>query len=346
MAMLSCSLIFLAGTFYVLSRISIYDEEKMFGDILEKDILREERKELVSKAEKYLLNSSQFFRDHSFELNYDAILSSNFVIGYANTGRLANSKTILSLQRAVIQDLSQKGFYEHLFTVGEIMSAPRFADERPNKLRMREDVDWSNYEESDNNYLQDRCFRELEEGCEMSTVCREKYSNVEDVMYTLTHDVLYYVLRMKKGCRDEPERIEQFCQRSWDEVHRTHHLLKISERGRFCDFDMFIEQMLFCGILGYTQFIKASWVAYAMEKMNNGYCIIKSLDLTSEHTPGLVCHHNTSFSQDSMAWKTGIIDGCSDHATALMQMLLAHFLYLESPKVGDDAKNRFLVNMD
>ncbi|XP_023343257.1 UPF0764 protein C16orf89 homolog [Eurytemora carolleeae] len=75
-------------------------------------------------------------------------------------------------------------------------------------------------------------------------------------MYTLTHKLLYHVLRMKRGCKEDIGAIEYFCQRSWNDIHRTWGYLQTTEENRFCSTDLFLEQMLFCSMLGYEQFFK------------------------------------------------------------------------------------------
>jgi len=319
-------LLFLTALIYTLAR-STWNAEDLENELEEEyeNHLSENKEELIKQAEVLLINGVSWRIKNKESTPDDAFFAVAFILGYAKSGLLPQNEFISSTSSEILAPVSLT--HPSFYPITVLAQNLSFAIER-NELTLSRHPDFSNYAENPNLILQGQCWGELVlKGCEMSDLCREKYSYFDDVMYTLTHDVLYYVLRMKMGCKDEPEAIERFCQRSYDEVHKTWKWLKNAKGPFFCEADMFIEQVLFCSMLGYKQFMQLRWIEYIMKLAKNGYCIWKNPYLEYDPTLKMSCHHNVSYTQDYLPWKLDMTDGCSEHATGLLQILLAHFLY-------------------
>ncbi|XP_057663404.1 UPF0764 protein C16orf89 [Diorhabda carinulata] len=166
------------------------------------------------------------------------------------------------------------------------------------------------------------CLRELlelstDQNCYVSSICKEMMLDTYriDTGYLLTHRLLYMQIKRLQGCLisgdliKTKDYIKLFCSYILKEA-------KTNEYLKFPYHDIFLEQVVLCGIEGYGEFFKEKWLDVMLKWQNSHGCyesipIYKIRNKRTSHT---------------------INYGCSDHATGLGAAALAlYFKYLFIP---------------
>ncbi|XP_018561138.1 UPF0764 protein C16orf89 homolog [Anoplophora glabripennis] len=164
----------------------------------------------------------------------------------------------------------------------------------------------------------DVCLREILEQsepnrrCYVSSICEEMMWDTRrvDTGYLLTHRLLYMqIIRLhdcippkKYGDMSEFSRI--YCSYIYKEA-------KTSERLNFPHYDIFLEQVVLCGMEGYAEFLNHKWLKRIIEWQNPHGCYESVKQSVTRRT---------SFQVDY---------GCSDHTTGLGAAALALYLRYE-----------------
>lgn len=109
----------------------------------------------------------------------------------------------------------------------------------------------------------DSCLAELlsSKRCCISTFCRnimDEYRTSKG--YHMTHKLLYYIIVRNKGCtnlltKPFPTFTRHFCQEIYNEIS-TYMTKPLDFRLR----DIFLEQVLLCAYLGYSEFLIKDWM--------------------------------------------------------------------------------------
>ncbi|XP_037024565.1 UPF0764 protein C16orf89 homolog [Bradysia coprophila] len=113
----------------------------------------------------------------------------------------------------------------------------------------------------------DNCIADVFEECAVTDDCAELFMEKIGSLYPLTHQIFYHYFAQKKNCltnehfkkkmgnRSPGELMHRMCNKVWQEAHAI----------QVADFpimyrDLLTEQVTVCSLLGYTQFLKVSWL--------------------------------------------------------------------------------------
>ncbi|XP_074052431.1 UPF0764 protein C16orf89 homolog [Macrotis lagotis] len=185
---------------------------------------------------------------------------------------------------------------------------------------------YSKFDNSDyfSEELSDSCMTLLlgtkEEGlqpCTVTDLCRELMTKTGSMGYALSHQLLYFLLAKMKGCSDG-----LFLQaKYYMDILCANMMalnLKTEEIGfPFLNQDIFMENIMFCGLSGYSDFYKPSWLQaiLAWQRPKEG-CF---------GTP--YGEDQTQLLRRVKRREKGFADGCSSHKTAVAVAALGGFLY-------------------
>ncbi|CAH1116875.1 unnamed protein product [Phaedon cochleariae] len=165
----------------------------------------------------------------------------------------------------------------------------------------------------------DECLIEILENspstgpCFVSEICSDMMLDWHrvDTGYLLTHRLLYLQIKKLQGCTfpgdpsSTEKYIKKFCSYIFKEA-RTNQMLG------FPYHDIFLEQVVLCGMEGYEEFLNDTWLSELLHWQNPHGCF-------------------ASIAKDRIRNKTKrtsttIDHGCSDHSTGLGAAVLALFL--------------------
>nr|XP_020835347.1 UPF0764 protein C16orf89 homolog isoform X1 [Phascolarctos cinereus] len=162
--------------------------------------------------------------------------------------------------------------------------------------------------------------------CTVTDICRELMTKPGCMGYTLSHQLLYFLIAKMKGCSaglflQSKYYMEIFC------ANMMALNLKTEEVGfPFLDRDLFMENIMFCGLSGYSDFYKPRWLQAILtwQKPKEG-CFGKPYD-NRKQLPIVGEDQQQSLRRVKRREK-GFSDGCSSHKTAVAVAALGGFLY-------------------
>ncbi|KAG5895893.1 hypothetical protein JTB14_000507 [Gonioctena quinquepunctata] len=160
----------------------------------------------------------------------------------------------------------------------------------------------------------DKCLRELLElsptngMCYISDICSEMMLDVNriDTGYLLTHRLLYLQIQRLQGCKipntylATPDYTKKFCSYIYKEAITNEFL-------GFPYHDIFLEQVVLCGMEGYSEFLNGKWLSQILKWQNKHGCYESIARNISKRTSTIIDY------------------GCSDHSTGLGAAALALF---------------------
>ncbi|KAJ8959046.1 hypothetical protein NQ318_022301 [Aromia moschata] len=171
----------------------------------------------------------------------------------------------------------------------------------------------------------DVCLREILElsksnrNCYISTICREMMldENRIDSGYLLTHRLLYLLVTKLQNCKlpDNFVSIDIYTKRYCSFIFKE---AVTSEMLGYPYHDIFLEQVVLCGLEGYAEFLDQRWLNEILSWQNPFGCYESMQRNVTKRT-------------------TFTIDfGCSDHTTGLAAAVLAlHLRFIDWPNVMD-----------
>ncbi|XP_068945907.1 UPF0764 protein C16orf89 homolog, partial [Petaurus breviceps papuanus] len=162
--------------------------------------------------------------------------------------------------------------------------------------------------------------------CTVTDLCRELMTKPDCTGYALSHQLLYFLFAKMKGCSDglflqSKYYMDVLC------ANMMALNLKTEEVGfPFLSQDLFLENIMFCGLSGYSDFYKPRWLQAILtwQQPKKG-CFGKPYD-NRKHLPRVVKDQQQSLRRVKRREK-GFPDGCSSHNTAVAVAALGGFLY-------------------
>ncbi|XP_038619125.1 UPF0764 protein C16orf89 homolog [Tachyglossus aculeatus] len=169
--------------------------------------------------------------------------------------------------------------------------------------------------------------------CTVTESCRDLMTQPDTQGYALSHQVLYFMLAEMKGCSgDLFVHSRYYKNRLCGDVMRVN--LAIERAGfRVPDRDLFMENIMFCGICGFSDFYKPRWLETILTWQRPEGCFGKP-DMNSSPVTR-VGGNERQFLRRVKRRDKGFADGCSSHNTAVAVGALGGFLYrLADPSPG------------
>ncbi|XP_050506332.1 UPF0764 protein C16orf89 homolog [Diabrotica virgifera virgifera] len=161
------------------------------------------------------------------------------------------------------------------------------------------------------------CLREILElttgdTCYVSTICKDMMTNTSrmDTGYLLTHRLLYIQIKRLEGCivPEDPVPIKEYTRLFCSYILKE---AKTNEYLKFPYHDIFMEQVLLCGMEGFAEFLNKPWLETIIKWQNPQGCF-ESVSKEFQNIQKRSSH---------------LVDfGCSDHSTGLGAAVLALFL--------------------
>ncbi|XP_043834396.1 UPF0764 protein C16orf89 homolog [Dromiciops gliroides] len=189
------------------------------------------------------------------------------------------------------------------------------------------------YSDSFSEELSDSCMtlllgtkKEGLQSCTVTDLCREVMTKPGCIGYALSHQLLYFLFAKMKGCSDglflqSKYYIDIFC------ANMMELNLKTEEVGfPLPNRDIFMENIMFCGLSGYSDFYKPRWLQTILtwQRPKEG-CFGKPYDNINQ------LYRVGEDQQQSLRRvkrrEKGFADGCSSHNTAVAVAALGGFLY-------------------
>ncbi|XP_036595631.1 UPF0764 protein C16orf89 homolog [Trichosurus vulpecula] len=194
---------------------------------------------------------------------------------------------------------------------------------------------YSNFDDSDifSEELSDSCMTLLlgtkKEGlqpCTVTDLCRELMTKPGSVGYALSHQLLYFLLAKMKGCSDG-----LFLQSKYYMDISCANMMALNLETEkfgfpFQNHDLFMENIMFCGLSGYSDFYKPRWLQAILtwQQPKEG-CFGEPYD-NRKQLPRAGKDQQQSLRRVKRRDK-GFSDGCSSHNTAVAVASLGGFLY-------------------
>ncbi|KAM9099182.1 UPF0764 protein C16orf89 homolog [Sarcophilus harrisii] len=162
--------------------------------------------------------------------------------------------------------------------------------------------------------------------CTVTDLCKELMTKPNCMEYTLSHQLIYFLFAKLKGCSDglflqSEYYMDVFC------ANMMALNLKTEEDGfPFLSRDIFMENIMFCGLSGYSDFYKHRWLQSILtwQRPKEG-CFGKPYDNSKQLL------RDAEDQQQSLRRvkrrEKRIADGCSSHNTAVAVAALGGFLY-------------------
>ncbi|XP_072464578.1 UPF0764 protein C16orf89 homolog [Notamacropus eugenii] len=162
--------------------------------------------------------------------------------------------------------------------------------------------------------------------CTVTDLCRGFMTKPGCIGYALSHQLLYFLFAKMKGCSDglflqSKYYMDILC------ANMMALNLKTEEDGfPFLDRDLFMENIMFCGLSGYSDFYKPRWLQAILtwQHPKEG-CFGKPYD-NRKQLPRVGEDEQQSLRRVKRREK-GFSDGCSSHNTAVAVAALGGFLY-------------------
>uniref|UniRef100_A0A8C3RW11 Chromosome 16 open reading frame 89 n=1 Tax=Chelydra serpentina TaxID=8475 RepID=A0A8C3RW11_CHESE len=180
--------------------------------------------------------------------------------------------------------------------------------------------------------MSDKCFTYLlgtwkDNGtsCIVTKACRNIMTKFGCSDYSLSHQLFYFMVADMKGCSDRLFLRAQYYKNIFCASMMKINLMIESNGFRFSSRDLFMENIMFCGMSGFSDFYKPSWLETVLtwQKPEEG-CFGKPSE-NSEH-PSRVKDQEQLLRRVKRREKV-FADGCSSHNTAVAVGVLGGFLY-------------------
>ncbi|XP_001510516.1 UPF0764 protein C16orf89 homolog [Ornithorhynchus anatinus] len=161
--------------------------------------------------------------------------------------------------------------------------------------------------------------------CIVTDTCRDLMTQPGTQGYMLSHQLLYFMLAEMKGCSDD-----LFLSGQYYKNNLCANMMKVNlaiENAGFQvpDRDLFMENIMFCGICGFSDFYKPHWLEIILTWQRPEGCFGKPHMNSSPITT--VGRNEQQFLRRVKRRDKGFADGCSSHNTAVAVGALGGFLY-------------------
>ncbi|XP_074052430.1 UPF0764 protein C16orf89 homolog [Macrotis lagotis] len=162
--------------------------------------------------------------------------------------------------------------------------------------------------------------------CTVTDLCRELMTKPGSMDYALSHKLLYFLFAKLKGCLDDlflhsKNYMDILCANMMAMNLKTEKLgFPVLEQ------DIFMENIMFCGLSGYSDFYKPSWLQaiLAWQRPKEG-CFGMPYN-NQKHLPRVGKYQQQLLRRVKRREKE-FEDGCSSHTTATAVAALGGFLY-------------------
>uniref|UniRef100_A0A8C4WDE3 Chromosome 16 open reading frame 89 n=1 Tax=Gopherus evgoodei TaxID=1825980 RepID=A0A8C4WDE3_9SAUR len=180
--------------------------------------------------------------------------------------------------------------------------------------------------------MSDKCFTYLlgtwkDNGkpCVVTKACRNIMTKFGCSGYPLSHQLFYFMFAAMKGCSDHLFLRTQYYKNIFCASMMKINLVIESIGFTFSSRDLFMENIMLCGMSGFSDFYKPSWLENILtwQKPEEG-CFGKPSE-NSEH-PSRVKDQEQLLRRVKRREKV-FADGCSSHNTAVAVGVLGGFLY-------------------
>ncbi|XP_050822431.1 UPF0764 protein C16orf89 homolog [Gopherus flavomarginatus] len=180
--------------------------------------------------------------------------------------------------------------------------------------------------------MSDKCFTYLlgtwkDNGkpCVVTKACRNIMTKFRCSGYPLSHQLFYFMFAAMKGCSDHLFLRTQYYKNIFCASMMKINLVIESIGFTFSSRDLFMENIMLCGMSGFSDFYKPSWLENILtwQKPEEG-CFGKPSE-NSEH-PSRVKDQKQLLRRVKRREKV-FADGCSSHNTAVAVGVLGGFLY-------------------
>ncbi|XP_074925390.1 UPF0764 protein C16orf89 homolog [Chelonoidis abingdonii] len=180
--------------------------------------------------------------------------------------------------------------------------------------------------------MSDKCFTYLlgtwkDNGkpCVVTKACRNIMTKFGCSGYPLSHQLFYFMFAAMKGCSDHLFLRAQYYKNIFCASMMKINLVIESNGFKFSSRDLFMENIMLCGMSGFSDFYKPSWLENILtwQKPEEG-CFGKPSE-NSEH-PCRVKEQEQLLKRVKRREKV-FADGCSSHNTAVAVGVLGGFLY-------------------
>ncbi|XP_067407614.1 UPF0764 protein C16orf89 homolog [Emydura macquarii macquarii] len=180
--------------------------------------------------------------------------------------------------------------------------------------------------------MSDKCFTYLlgtwkdnSKSCIVTEACRNIMTKFGCSDYSLSHQLFYFMIADMKGCSDHLFLAAQYYKNIFCASMMKINLVIESNGFRFSSRDLFMENIMFCGMSGFSDFFKPSWLETILtwQKPKEGCFGKPSEDFE---------HSSRVEGQEQLLRRVKrrekvFADGCSSHNTAVAVGVLGGFLY-------------------
>ncbi|XP_012587253.1 PREDICTED: UPF0764 protein C16orf89 homolog [Condylura cristata] len=163
--------------------------------------------------------------------------------------------------------------------------------------------------------------------CQVSSFCRALVTEPGCWGYSLSHQLLFFLMARMKGCTgglfcQSQSYTSRFCANMMD-LNRRVEALGYAHPTR----DIFMENIMFCGLSGFSDFYKPEWLEAILgwQKPQEG-CFGRPDPEAAEFSKP--AQHQQHFLRRVKRREKQFIDGCSSHNTATAVAALGGFLYI------------------
>ncbi|KAK7485388.1 hypothetical protein BaRGS_00023336, partial [Batillaria attramentaria] len=115
------------------------------------------------------------------------------------------------------------------------------------------------------------------EKCNVTKACWDMMTQEGRARYSVTHQTLYFIMMQKTGCVEDVERqvgvkIEDIEDRMCGSIYNEARKEAEGERVEEMTQDLFLEQVLVCGCLGYEDFLRRDWIEMVLRWQTGTGC--------------------------------------------------------------------------
>nr|XP_006124632.2 UPF0764 protein C16orf89 homolog [Pelodiscus sinensis] len=180
--------------------------------------------------------------------------------------------------------------------------------------------------------MSDKCFAYLlgtwkynGSSCIVTKACRKIMTMSGCSDYCLSHQLFYFLFADAKGCSDRLFQRSQYYKNIFCASMMKINLMIESNGFQFPSRDLFMENIMLCGMAGFSDFYKPSWLETILtwQKPEEG-CFGKSSEIF-EHPPRV--KNQERLLRRVKRREKVFADGCSSHTTGVAVGVLGGFLY-------------------
>nr|XP_009678593.1 PREDICTED: UPF0764 protein C16orf89 homolog isoform X2 [Struthio camelus australis] len=167
--------------------------------------------------------------------------------------------------------------------------------------------------------------KESGKSCIVTSTCRNIMTKLGCSDYSLSHQLFYFMFADLKGCSDHLFLRAQYYKNIFCASMMKINLEIETNGFQFSSRDLFMENIMFCGMSGFSDFYKLRWLEAILtwQKANEGCFGKPSKDF--EHTSGGTDQKHLL--RRIKRREKLFADGCSSHNTAVAVGTLGGFLY-------------------